>query len=123
MTIKNFTKLPVKMQHILICAIAVRNALEDIHAKHIPDTLMPELNREVRNGLMEAFTVLEGISDLSMIERKGKKEAMIQAFGWYIQMIPDYWELPKEYDLEKGITTAEEWLEAIKDVPSEKGQI
>jgi hypothetical protein len=36
-----------------ILAYSVRNALEDLHAKYIPDELMPTLNRTVRNTIFE----------------------------------------------------------------------
>ncbi|MGV7242394.1 hypothetical protein [Caballeronia sp. M23-90] len=36
-----------------ILAYSVRNAFEDLHAKYIPDELMPTLNRTVRNTIFE----------------------------------------------------------------------
>jgi len=34
-------------------AYTVRNSLEDLHAKYIPDELIPTLNRTVRNTISE----------------------------------------------------------------------
>jgi hypothetical protein len=38
-----------------ILAYSVRNALEDLHAEHIPDRLMPTVNRAVRNSIYESL--------------------------------------------------------------------
>jgi hypothetical protein len=39
----------------VILAYSVRNALEDLHAEHIPDWLMPTVNRGLRNSIYEAL--------------------------------------------------------------------
>jgi hypothetical protein len=38
-----------------IVAYSVRNALEGLHTKHIPDELMPSVNRAVRNSIYEVL--------------------------------------------------------------------
>ena len=55
---------PLQAQAMII-AVAVRNAMEDFHCEHVPNELMPELNRAVRAGVMEAPTLL----DLSGLRR------------------------------------------------------
>jgi hypothetical protein len=39
----------------VILAYSVRNALDDLHAEHIPDWLMPTINRGLRNSIYEAL--------------------------------------------------------------------
>jgi hypothetical protein len=39
----------------IIVAYSVRNALEDLYTKHIPDQLMPSVNRAVRNSIYEVL--------------------------------------------------------------------
>jgi hypothetical protein len=52
-----------------ILAYAIRNALEDLHTKYIPDALMPSVNRTARN------TIFELIVD-------------IPALGWRLTKMP-----------------------------------
>lgn len=69
----------------LYLAIAVRNALEDFHVRHLTDAQMRELNPIIRNALATAL--------YAWAERNQNLAA-----SWFVEshlrMIPPYWEPP-----------------------------
>lgn len=66
-------------------AKAVRDAMEDVHARYIPDVEMPALNRAVRNALCTALYA-GNVADRDPVA------------DWYmlyvVRSIPPYWEPP-----------------------------
>jgi hypothetical protein len=72
-----------------IIAMSVRNALESIHAKHISNDLMPDINRACRRGIYLALRNLFLVAHPKTFDDyvRGK------VFLWNTFMsIPDYWE-------------------------------
>jgi hypothetical protein len=69
-----------------ILAVAVRNAMEDFHCKHLSDAQMEELNPIVRNAIATALYALEH----SSMNARARKCVSSTA-----QRIPTYWEAPK----------------------------
>lgn len=41
-----------------IIALNIRNRLEDFHVAHLPDSVMPELNREIRGGIYDVLVAI-----------------------------------------------------------------
>jgi hypothetical protein len=72
-----------------LIAISVRNEMEDIHAKHIPDELMPDLNRAIRRGIYLALrNIFLMMNARDVVEYDGAK-----AYLWFLfTTLPDYWE-------------------------------
>ena len=66
-------------------AMAVRNAMEDFHRKHLSDEQMKELNPIIRNAICTAFHAFQN-AEYSEIDR------MFVAF--HTRCIPKYWEEP-----------------------------
>lgn len=79
---------PLQAQAMII-AVAVRNAMEDFHCEHVPNELMPELNRAVRAGVMEAPTLLDLAASDDPTLARGAQAALA-----FLQP-PDYWEPPE----------------------------
>lgn len=66
-------------------AMAVRNELETFHIQHVPDDLMPELNRTIRNAILTAlYAAYHGESN----------PFALQFFRFQRKCIPVYWEPP-----------------------------
>lgn len=85
MKIKKFYKLPAKTQLVMISSIAARNAIENVHAKYIPDSEMTKVNQTIRKHIMEVI-------DAIFNPEKGSNMETLQ---YWIASIPDYWELPE----------------------------
>jgi hypothetical protein len=67
-----------------IVAYSVRNALEDLHTEHIPDSLMPALNRAVRDAI---YTRMLQVPSLDW--RLGRlPRALIESIAQAGQVIP-----------------------------------
>lgn len=67
-------------------AIVVRNALEDIHIKYIPDGVMKEFNTILRNSIYTAIYARE-----TQFDSMRSKEYM----EYQRSQIPSYWEEPE----------------------------
>lgn len=68
-----------------LLALNVRDELEDFHVAHIPDTLMPELNIAIRNGIYNALFILANF-EMDEVCRK--------YFNFLAKRVPEYWEDP-----------------------------
>ncbi|MBK8050129.1 MAG: hypothetical protein IPK16_25315 [Anaerolineales bacterium] len=69
----------------LYLAKAVRDAMEDVHARYIPDAEMPALNRAVRNALCTALYA----------GRVADRDPVADQYMLYVvRSIPPYWEPP-----------------------------
>jgi len=67
-------------------AIIVRNEMEQFHTDHIPDKLMPELNRAIRNGIYHAIFAMVNY----------ESDDFCKGFIDYsYRLIPGYWEEPE----------------------------
>ena len=81
-----------------IIALNIRNRLEDFHVAHLPDSVMPELNREIRGGIYDALVAIANY-DTDEFSRKFINYTEI--------MIPDYWEDPElQPELENALSPA-----------------
>jgi hypothetical protein len=69
-----------------IIALNIRNRLEDFHVAYLPDSVMPELNREIRGGIYDALVAIVNY-DTDEFSRK--------FINYTDNMIPDYWEDPE----------------------------
>jgi len=67
-------------------AQAVRNEMEDFHAKHLTDEQMRELNPIIRNAIYAALYAMERAAAGSMAA---------QSYGAFNLRWPDYWEPPE----------------------------
>ncbi len=70
----------------MILAVAVRNAMEDFHCKHLSDAQMKELNPIIRNAIATALYALEHSSSNPRARNYVRSTA---------RQIPAYWEAPK----------------------------
>lgn len=69
----------------LYVAMAVRNALEDFHCKHLSDEQMKELNPLIRNAIYSALYAHTHFEDSPAARR------FVQ---YHLDSIPPYWEMP-----------------------------
>ena len=69
----------------LYLAKAVRDAIEDVHVRYIPDSQMPALNRAVRNALCTALYAG------SVADRDPVADRYLLHI---VRSIPPYWEPP-----------------------------
>ena len=67
-------------------AMAVRNAMENFHCKHLTDEQMAELNPLIRDAIYTALWAEANYED---------SEECRQFVNFQIFAIPKYWELPK----------------------------
>lgn len=67
-------------------ASIVRNEIEDIIAKHIPDNQMPEFNKAIRDSLYTGLYFLQQ----AYKSEPAKACVLLQSMLY----IPDYWEKP-----------------------------
>lgn len=74
-----------------IVAMAVRNAMEDFHVKHLTDEQMRELNPIIRNGIFSALVLLNYAGDEDDVK---KNQNAIAAISRLLLMLPKYWEEP-----------------------------
>jgi len=77
-------------------AMAVRNAMEDFHVKHLSDGQMKELNPIIRNAICTALHAYDEYETSPVAK---------QFVDFTFRMIPEYWEEPK---------LTKDYLEAIK---------
>ena len=70
----------------MFLAMVVRNAMEDLHAKHLSDEQMQELNPSVRNA------VYTGLQALRHYDRS---EGARSFADFQKMLIPKYWEQPE----------------------------
>jgi len=82
---RTFSQLSSRQQTALLIAVQVRNALEDFHVTQLSDRQMKPLNQITRYAIYEAVDLLE------TMDGDHQKEFY---FGWLIDSIPDYWEIP-----------------------------
>jgi hypothetical protein len=67
-------------------AMAVRNAMEDFHSKHLSDKQMKELNPIIRNAIATALYAME----------HAEVNPLAKTYILYnCRMIPNYWEPPE----------------------------
>jgi L-2-hydroxyglutarate oxidase LhgO len=66
-----------------VIAHAVRNEIEDFHAKYLTDDQMKELNPLIRTGIYNA---------LFAIANSDTDSASKNFLGWHLRAIPEYWE-------------------------------
>ena len=66
-------------------AMAVRNAMEDFHVKHLSNSQMKELNPIIRNAICTA---------LHAYDEYEKSPVARQFLDFTLRMIPEYWEKP-----------------------------
>ncbi len=89
----NFNNLTTTQQLAQLCAIHVRNELENIHAEddgRLPDSSMKEVNTLVRDAIYEVLRMA------TEVREDPEKEEYRQVFLNFLQMsIPHYWEAPK----------------------------
>lgn len=84
MTDEDFARLTPLQQNTMVLAIAIRNAMEDFHVRHLTDQQMEELNPIIRQAL---FDVLYKIQDPD-------RERQHAAMRHLVEQIPGYWEVP-----------------------------
>src|SRR5438128_1611067 len=102
---KPITHLTDMKAMAMLIAIVIRNAMEDFHVKHLPDTEMKELNQTIRNA---AFTALHAARSMS-----GSLRAR-EWVNYQLRFIPEYWEQPallSEYV--DSIDPKNDWLSAL----------
>jgi hypothetical protein len=72
-----------------LIAISVRNEMEEIHAQHIPDDLMPDLNRAIRRGIYLALRNIFLMTNATNVVDYYRAKAYL----WFLfTTLPDYWE-------------------------------
>lgn len=71
----------------MLIGTVIRNEIEDLHVRRIPDSEMKALNTAIRNG---AYTVLHAIRSLG-----GDSDAAAQYLAIVEAMTPKYWEQPR----------------------------
>ena len=72
-----------------LIAISVRNELEDIHAHHISDELMPDINRAIRRGIYLTLRNLFLLINAERVDDYDRAKALL----WFLlTVLPDYWE-------------------------------
>lgn len=82
-------------------AMAVRNAMEDFHCKHLSDEQMRELNPIIRNAIATALYAMEHTRDNPLAE----------AYVLFNhRMIPYYWEAPELI----GKFSRDEFIDEVK---------
>ena len=69
--------------------MAVRNAMEDFHVKHLTDAQMKDLNPTIRNAVYTALYAFDNYEDSATAKQ-------YVDFTW--RMIPEYWEDPQLLD-------------------------
>jgi len=72
-----------------VIAISIRHELEDIHVRHIPDELMPDLNRTVRRGIYLALRNLFILTNAKNTDDYIRAKVLL---WFHLMTIPDYWE-------------------------------
>jgi len=81
---------PADLQHLATLGGTVaRNALEDIHAEHIPDEVMREINPIIRNAFYTA---------LHAANATGTSAHARRYVDYQLQHVPPYWEAPQLLD-------------------------
>ena len=72
-----------------LIAISVRNELEDIHARHISDELMPDINRAIRRGI---YLTLRNLFLLMNAKNTDDYDRAKSLLWFLLTVLPDYWE-------------------------------
>lgn len=88
----DFNNLTDAQQLAQLCAIHVRNALEDIHAEddgRLPDSSMKEVNTLVRDAIYEVLMAGE------IQEDPEKEKNRLWFLDFLRNSIPHHWEAPK----------------------------
>ena len=70
-------------------AMAVRNAMEGFHVRHLTDAQMKDLNPTIRNAVYTALHAFDNYENSATAKQ-------YVDFTW--RMIPDYWEEPQLLD-------------------------
>ena len=77
----------------LFMARRVRDAIEDIHVDHLPDKVMPEFNRCVRDAIVESLVAMRLAGDDDSLANAARRFV-----GSPFSQAPDYWEPPEPSD-------------------------
>ena len=89
----NYDNLTGIQQLAQLCAMHVRNALENIHAEddgRLPDSSMKEVNTLVRDAIYEVLSMA------TEMQEDPEKEEYRKMFLNFLRIsIPHYWEAPK----------------------------
>lgn len=80
-----------------IIAMYIRNQSEDIHVKHIDDSVMKKMNKINRDSI---YTIL-----LSMEESALGNDHATALIGFQKLLMPSYWEDPEETEEYKNLKT------------------
>jgi hypothetical protein len=87
----------------LFMARRVRDAIEDIHVAHLPDDVMPNFNRSVRDAIVESLVAMRLAADDDPLADAARRFLSSP----YTQP-PEYWEPPQpsdEFQLALGMCT------------------
>jgi hypothetical protein len=74
----------------LFMAKRVRDSIDDIHVAHLPDDVMPEFNRAVRDAIVESLVALRLAADDDSLA-----DAARRFLSSPFTQPPDYWEPPQ----------------------------
>lgn len=80
----------------LICAMHVRNELEQIHGRDdgtLPDSIMKEVNTIVRDSIYSMLRLMAEFIEDPLSETEGYSNSRL--IGHTIMSIPPYWEGPR----------------------------
>lgn len=91
LTLEDIPKRPPPLsketaQVAMILALAVRNAMEDFHCKHLSDAQLKELNPIIRNAIATALYALEYSAS------NPRARSFVRGTA---RQIPAYWEAPE----------------------------
>ncbi|MDF2048053.1 hypothetical protein [Microbacterium sp. Kw_RZR3] len=97
MNASSFARLTPPQQHAMLLAMQIRNAMEDLHVRHLSDAQMAELNRITRQALYDGIAMMENDDDPNFMRNR----------SYLISMIPDHWEIPgQDEDMQDRKTAA-----------------